>query len=253
MTKTAQLDPFINNLAIRCFRDTGDGDYIAARMAYRATLIPQFHWSALQAIEKYLKCILILNRITTHKLNHNIQKALNRINSEAPFKIELDEIEQEVFDHIARYGPDRYLLMSYHVSRLELLKLDKLVWLLRQYCRPMKYGIQSNGKRLDRTDAVLHGIKSSRNEPPQRAPVFNGKLEAILANKKHAARGALIWKNMRFCSRHRESIAFKDYIYAENAPLWLQPQLLQHVKHLMTIPHDILEGYEQYAKEREVS
>src|SRR5713226_2384450 len=28
---------------------------------YRAQLVPQFLWSSLQAIEKYLKCILLLN------------------------------------------------------------------------------------------------------------------------------------------------------------------------------------------------
>ena len=52
----------INHFAIRCFRDTGDADYLAARMAMRARLAIPFLWSAEQAIEKYLKCILLLNR-----------------------------------------------------------------------------------------------------------------------------------------------------------------------------------------------
>jgi len=43
-------DAALNSFAIRSFRDVADFDYIAARMAYRARLIPQFHWSALQAI-----------------------------------------------------------------------------------------------------------------------------------------------------------------------------------------------------------
>lgn len=36
------LDPFINDFAIRSFRDTADEDYIAARMCWRAQLIPPF-------------------------------------------------------------------------------------------------------------------------------------------------------------------------------------------------------------------
>src|SRR5688572_4958760 len=53
----------LNNFAVRSFRDVADGDYIAARLSFRSQLIPQFLWQSLQAIEKYLKCILVLNRI----------------------------------------------------------------------------------------------------------------------------------------------------------------------------------------------
>ena len=53
----------VNSFALRAFRDTADRDYIHARMAYRAGLIPQFRWSALHALEKYAKCITILARI----------------------------------------------------------------------------------------------------------------------------------------------------------------------------------------------
>jgi len=69
------LDLLINNFATRSFRDTGDGDYIAARLAYRAQLIPQFLWSSLQAIEKYLKCVLVLNRIRAPR-SHNLADIL---------------------------------------------------------------------------------------------------------------------------------------------------------------------------------
>ena len=61
----------INDFAIRSFRDIADYDYISARMAYRAKLLPQFLWLGLQAIEKYLKCILLLNRIKA-KIIHNL-------------------------------------------------------------------------------------------------------------------------------------------------------------------------------------
>jgi hypothetical protein len=50
----------VNDFAIRSFRDTADCDYISARMAFRARLIPQFLWSGLQAIEKYFTKISAL-------------------------------------------------------------------------------------------------------------------------------------------------------------------------------------------------
>src|SRR5688572_26077309 len=120
--------------ATRCFRDIADDDYIAARAAYRARLVVPFLWSSLQAIEKYLKCILIINDVSTHKLGHDIKAAFQKVNQECPFSIQLSTIEQQLFDHVARYGPDRYLIYSYFIHDRELLKLDMLVWHLRQYC-----------------------------------------------------------------------------------------------------------------------
>ena len=67
----------INVFAIRSFRDVADYDYIAARMAYRAQLVPQFLWSSLQALEKYLKCILLLNRIKSTKPTHSLKALLD--------------------------------------------------------------------------------------------------------------------------------------------------------------------------------
>lgn len=48
-------DALLNDFAIRSFRDTADRDYIHARLAYRAQLVPQFQWSALHCLEKYAK------------------------------------------------------------------------------------------------------------------------------------------------------------------------------------------------------
>lgn len=73
-------DAYLNDFATRSFRDIADQDYIMARAAYRATLYPQFLWSGLQAIEKYLKAILLYNRIPQPKgkdlLRHDLARAL---------------------------------------------------------------------------------------------------------------------------------------------------------------------------------
>lgn len=49
------LEMRVNDFAARSFRDVADRDYVAARLACRAGLMPQFLWSAQQAFEKYLK------------------------------------------------------------------------------------------------------------------------------------------------------------------------------------------------------
>jgi HEPN domain-containing protein len=53
-----------------------DEDYIAARMAYRAGLSYSSLWASQQAIEKYLKCILLLNRIPAQQVAHSLDEAL---------------------------------------------------------------------------------------------------------------------------------------------------------------------------------
>ena len=54
-----EQDRHLNSWAFRSFRDIADGDYIAARMAYRAQLPAQFLWASQQALEKYLQVHLV--------------------------------------------------------------------------------------------------------------------------------------------------------------------------------------------------
>src|SRR5262245_42476187 len=72
-------DQLLNDFAIRSFRNVADGDYIAARMSCRAELVGQYLWSSQQAIEKYLKCILLLNRIPGKHVRHDLRAGLAAI------------------------------------------------------------------------------------------------------------------------------------------------------------------------------
>src|ERR1022692_10219 len=80
-------DAHLNDFALRCFRDTADGDYIAARMAYRADLIPQALWASQQAIEKYTKCILLLRRIVWNTPNHSLLRPLEKIEQQIRLRL----------------------------------------------------------------------------------------------------------------------------------------------------------------------
>jgi hypothetical protein len=158
----------LNNFATRSFRDVADYDYIAARMAYRAKLIPQFLWSGLQAIEKYLKCILLLNRIPAKTLRHDLGRALELVETGAPFKLRLREPGRELIRHLDTYGRFRYLETPFHVMDLEIVQLDMAVWDIRRYCRVLDYEIKlPNGRTQHMLDVEIRTIEHSETRPPQ--------------------------------------------------------------------------------------
>jgi HEPN domain-containing protein len=150
-----EIDRRINDFAIRAFRDMADRDYLAARLACRADLMPQFLWSAQQAIEKYLKCILLLNRIPAQKVRHDIKRALE-LTKKLTFKIELSERSQKFIDHVAKYGEYRYLDVSTFVVGHVLVSLDLAVWELRRYCQVLNVF----GKKTDPCQAGNVGCRA---------------------------------------------------------------------------------------------
>ena len=129
-----EIDRRINDFAIRAFRDMADRDYLTARLACRSDLIPQFLWSSHQAIEKYLKCILLLNRIRGKTVGHDLTKAL-KLTERLPFKVDLSTRSQKFIDHVATYGEFRYLDVSTFAEGHALVNLDFAVWELRRYCQ----------------------------------------------------------------------------------------------------------------------
>jgi HEPN domain-containing protein len=241
----------INALAIRCFRDTGDGDYIAARLAMRARLAGQFLWSSEQAIEKYLKCILMLNRRKTSDLSHDIGRALERINNEMPFRIDLSNPERQVFVHVAEWDADRYLIGSFHLMDQEVCKLDMLVWRLRQYCVPLDVVHYADAPSEDVLIKNIKRIEAGLLGPAKNGHLPDGLLEKILADKVHAARGALVWKNFRYSGRQRKSIGFSRSFQAINSPLYLNPELADEAARWMKIPKSVVEACRNLVKERQ--
>lgn len=240
----------VNQFAIRCFRDTGDGDYVAARMSLRARLGTQFLWSAEQAIEKYLKCILMLNRRDTSDLGHRIDDALNRINTQLPFQIKLSKPEQKIFDHVCEWGADRYLIGSYELMDKEVANLDLLVWRLRQYCQPLDVLHYADTP----TEAVLLAnikrIENGMSGPPKNGHLPHGVIEHILASKQHPAREPLVWKNFRYCERQRKVIWYSSGFHTVNAPLWLDPGLADEAAKWMKIPPSIVRECRMLVEER---
>ena len=222
-------DALLNDVAIRCFRDVADHDYIVARMAYRTNLFQQFHWSSLQAIEKYLKAILLFNRIKAKDVNHDLAKAMKHT-KKLPFPIQLSESSKNFIEHIDKFGRFRYLESSFYIHGPKLVELDRTVWEIRRYCKLMNYDAQlQSGKSINTMDVELEQISRSEKENPQKFKLLGGALENVVDNKDHPARSALIWQNAFFGSsrRWRREVTVPVYMHSTNAPLTLHPEILE--------------------------
>ena len=132
---------YINDLATRSFRDVADKDYIAARLCYRNDLMLQFLWMSQQAIEKYLKAILLYNHQSTKKLGHKLEKAIERINKIENFRFNIDERAIKFIKYLDQQGVNRYLELAHYTIGRELLDLDHAVWQIRRYCKVMNYSV----------------------------------------------------------------------------------------------------------------
>lgn len=121
-------EELVNNCAVRSFRDVGDGDYIAARMACRSALVTQFLWSSQQAVEKYLKCILLLNRIPAKDVRHDLGKALTKIERSGKVTLDLTDGTKKFIEMLNEYGQYRYLEVSNVAFGADLVTLDRAVW-----------------------------------------------------------------------------------------------------------------------------
>lgn len=114
-------DQLLNDFAIRSFRNTADADYVAARATFRAKLTPQFLWLSLQAIEKYIKCILLLNRVSSKGVNHFLKEGLKRIRGSAQISLELTNATETFIRHLDEYGRWRYFEISWYSFGGELI------------------------------------------------------------------------------------------------------------------------------------
>lgn len=242
------IEAHINDFATRSFRHTADMDYVSARAAYRMELYPQFMWAGLQAIEKYLKAILLYNRVPKPQktfLGHSLAEAMALADKSLPFKIQLSKPSLEIIEHLDTYGRFRYLETPYHVHDRELLKLDKAVWELRPYCRVLKYSTDVGEKKVEMLAPLLEQIRRSKDDPSQRISVAGGQLEKILAKKTHPARATLVWKNMFFNGHKRKHVLWRSRTHFTNSPLSLNPDLIDELLKYVHLPKDVVNAYSQ--------
>jgi hypothetical protein len=238
----------LNDFAIRSFRDVADSDYIVARMSYRAGLISQFYWSSLQAIEKYLKAILLINRIPARNVNHDLSRAM-KLTAKLPFTLLMHSRTRDLIRDLDRFGRFRYLESSFHIYGPRLTDLDRAAWEIRRYCKPLNYEATFfDGHKENVLDVELARIADSNNQSPQSFRLTGGHLEKILDTKQHPARPWLIWNNLFYGRRVRRKARMAQHSQMTNAPLWLHPEILDDVLQFAYLPKEVVAAYRIHAR-----
>jgi HEPN domain-containing protein len=247
------LHILVNNFALRSFRETADKDYIAARMAYRACLFQPFLWSALHCLEKYVKCILVLNRVKAHK-GHSVLQGIERKKQQGKFELDLSADTVKFIKKLEDYGAEyRYYEVSYHVQPLDIVRFDRAVWELRRYCQPLDYeSSDMNGKTVNVLTQELDRIRQAKAKEEKGTCIMGGTLEQIVENKAHPAREALIWNNLFFGLSKRNRVTMRSNSEAGNSPFFLHPEIIDEVVKYVFIPKHIAEGVRQFAKQKAV-
>lgn len=185
------LDQALDEIAYRCFRDMADQDYILARVSYKLNFPTNFNWCALQAIEKYLKCILLLQRIEAKNVSHNLETALEKIKSvkiseETSTIIFQDPVIAFIKD-INHRGQSRYLGKSTHVIPDDINNLDKCIFDIR------RYAIKVMDKKY------ITKIKDSKFISFKDFILDNGYLESVIS-RNAPAKNDLIFNNFHYGS-----------------------------------------------------
>lgn len=242
----------VNDFALRSFRETADKDYITARMACRARLIQSYRWSALHCLEKYVKGILLLNRVDTQKLGHTVLPGIDRMKERGKFELELTPGTLKFIKNLEESGADdRYYLLSYDIEPLDIAQFDRAVWELRMYCRPLDYDIDGeDGKSENMLARELDAIRVARENYKKGSLIHAGVLEKILEKKDHPAREALIWNNLFFGTSRRKSVKMRLDWEAGNSAFFLNPQIIDEVVKYVMVPKELAEGVRQLAKQR---
>jgi len=235
----------LNDFALRCFRYTADHDYVSARLAFRARTYGTFQWLGLHALEKYLKCILLLHRVKATNVRHSLGKAVAKLAEVERPTIEFSDEVRATMAYFDQVGPYRYLEVSHHLDGRKLTELDRAVWEVRRYCRVFLFDVHL-------TEGMSWGeLAEAEIEQAAEAPhayrIQSGELERILDGEDSFQRRALIWYNSYFGTRSRKRVTFRFTRY-ENAPLFNYPDLVDEAAKYVFIPKHLIEGYRTLAK-----
>jgi HEPN domain-containing protein len=227
------LDHLLNDFAIRSFRDIADADYIVARTAFRARLVSQYLSASQQSVEKYLKCILLLNRIPAREVRHNLGAALGKIISSTTLALSLTESTKKFIDYLDSLGRFRYLDISNYVLWRDIVRLDRTVWELRRYCT---------------LSEVPRSIKLRDGVPPAKVRLDGGVLEKIIDDVKSPAREPLLWQNAFFGKRVRRRVRVGGGFHCTNSPLSVHPEILDEVLKYVLLPKDVVDACRAHAQ-----
>lgn len=171
-----------------CFLNIADYDYVASRTLFRNCCYHQSFILMQQAIEKYLKAILLYNKISAKKEKHKIKELLKKCQRKvANFYLSEDVVrfiqELDGMEH------SRYLTYSTAGFYDWLPILDKCVWQLRVFAQA---DTKENKETIERI--MYDGLDKYVGTKV----IFNGSLERILVENTQDStvlRDNLTWQN----------------------------------------------------------
>lgn len=215
-----KLQVALNSYAREVFRDQADQDYISARSIYRLKFREQFLWSSLQAIEKYLKAILLYNGASAlyknwpatkgPQFSHDLVALLEAVKKLPDIDFSCPADVEDFVGYVDQLGPNRYFDRHTYTLGDEIHRLDKAVWHIRRYCEYLHFEVNdpAGGKR-DIVATLAAQLKSpDLLKRPWKFRLFGGLLEKILNGNKSRARDALIWKNFYYGRRGKNVVTY---------------------------------------------
>lgn len=231
----------------RSFREVADKDYLAARICYRYDLELQFLWFALQAIEKYLKAILLYNAYSAKGLSHNIYGAYQRVLQISDIKFDFPEDVEKFIKFLDDYGANRYFEFPHYLRGEDCLILDKTVWYIRKWCKYIRGTVTIKGKEIERLPFEIKEIKNKLYEKnPNRYRIFNGYLERVLKDKKSEIREQLIWKNFYFGTYAKKTIKnYKSRISWSNPTHFMHEAIYPELKKMVDFSKPVRDYFER--------
>jgi HEPN domain-containing protein len=239
--------PLINDFAQRSFRDVADQDYISARMSYKAQLREPFLWSSLQAFEKYLKAILLFNRVSSKGISHDLLKGLERVENINDIPFSFPDDVKEYINYINDYGTNRYLEYHSYLRDRALLKLDKSIWHVRSYCFYMRGQLKtSKGKTVELLPFNLKKIETAHKEKLWYKYSIRGGLLEDIIKKRKSAYNALIWHNFYYGKRQKGLIKkHPNHMSSVNPTLTMHPEVFEELDKLVTFSREVREHYKK--------
>jgi HEPN domain-containing protein len=234
-------------------RDTADRDYIAARVGYRLTLPQSSAWSASQAIEKYLKAILLFSyRPVKPYRSHDLAKLRAAVERLPLVGFTLPAATENFFDYLDEQGPNRYSDVPIYAEGFELFKLDRAVWHVRRYCQDFLL-LPGDEQRYPGESAIrLAAVPSDRSFSTLGAfSISRGYLEEVVGTREHELRPHLIWKNRYWGVRRKGTIRYRAGLSIRKPVHVARPEIvLDELERLVIFPKDILAELRRLKQQR---
>jgi len=226
------LQTTLNSFAVGIFRKQADFDYISARSNYKLQFRQQFIWAAQQAIEKYLKAILLFNGKSAksypdengkkHKYGHDLCALCAAVKQIDYLRFQLLPENESFLKYLNEQGSNnRYLSTSSYNRGDAIQMLDSLVWHLRRYCQFIPNSdtnLEPNVSRVQK--ALLDFICSfPEHNYPHKFRLQGGELEKILqAPATNSARKTLVWANLWYGIKRRKRVTYSPFSSTEIPP-----------------------------------